>query len=70
MRKRGRWRTDSSVRRYGKAAVAARQDHRLLAQALEYAGRVRRQLGDVFMGLVPAPVPPALAQAAPASTCA
>lgn len=64
---RGRWRTGASVRRYEKAAVAARQAHKLPAQALEYAGRARLQLGDIFVGLAPAPVPPALALPPPAS---
>lgn len=68
VKKRGRWRRDASVRRYEKAAVAARQAYRLPVQALDYVGRVRRLLGDIFLRRVPAPVPPAPARARRTST--
>ena len=63
IKKKGRWRTDSSVRRYEKAAVAMKQLSKLPTEVVDYGVRAERTLSQLFLGAsVPAP-PPNLAAA-------
>ena len=58
IKKRGRWRSDASVRRYEKAALARRGAARLSAETQAYAQRVEADLQSFFLGDRPPPAPP------------
>lgn len=58
IKKRGRWRSDASVRRYEKAALAQHEIHRVTEPAVTYGRRVHSRLQQYMLGLLPPPVPP------------
>ena len=58
IKNRGRWRTDASVRRYLKSAMALRELSRLSNATLDYAARVEKSLAAVMLGEMVPPVPP------------
>ena len=58
IKKRGRWRSDASIRRYSKAAVALREASRLPKQAMEYAQTVEAALQHFMLGRISPPAPP------------
>jgi integrase len=62
IKKRGRWKSDASVRRYEKAALALREEKRMTPQSLRYGCRIERSLGDIFCGRLAPPVPPRAAE--------
>ena len=55
---RGRWRSDSSLRRYGKPAKAQQALRALPANVVAYGQLVEKQLKDIFEGRVSVPTPP------------
>ena len=55
---RGRWTTDSSLRRYGKPARALRAAHSLPAGVLEYGQKIRNLLPKIFLEGFAVPRPP------------
>jgi hypothetical protein len=55
---RGRWKTDSSMRRYTKAAKAMDLANRFPPAVLEYGNTVDSLLEEIFSGRSPAPKPP------------
>jgi hypothetical protein len=58
IKRRGRWKSDSSVRNYEKAASALREAHRMPPSAQVYARRVEAGLGEMMLGCRAAPIPP------------
>ena len=58
IKKRGRWTSDASVRRYEKAALAMREERRAGEEALAYGSLIESRLGEVLMGTISAPPPP------------
>ena len=55
---RGRWRADSSVRRYEKHARVLRETERLDEATRRYGLRVSKHLAELLLGKVPPPKPP------------
>ena len=55
---RGRWMTESSLNRYGKAAKALRAAHKLSPSLLQYGEKIRDQLELILMRQAPVPKPP------------
>ena len=60
---RGRWRSDSMLRRYGKEARALAELHKAPKSTVEYGRLVSEQLAAIFVS--GAPLPPAPSQAPP-----
>jgi len=58
VKRRGRWKADSSVRRYEKHARVLREIERLPAQTVAYAQVVERRLVPILSGAEVAPRPP------------
>lgn len=58
IKKRGRWRSDSSVRRYEKAALAAAEANKLSPLTIAYADKILANLADYFTQSRPVPAPP------------
>ena len=67
IKKRGRWRSDASVRRYEKAALALRETHRLPMEAIEFGRFVDQHLSEILAGARPPPLPPKLGRHSSAS---
>ena len=63
---RGRWRSDSSLRRYQKAAVAQKELSRLSADTLHFGRLVDRHLASLLNNKMAVPPPPRALRAAPA----
>ena len=58
VKRRGRWKADSSVRRYEKHARVLREIERLPAKTVAYAQVVERRLVPILSGVEVAPRPP------------
>ena len=58
IKKRGRWRSDASVRRYEKATLAQREAGRLAGDVTEFGKRIEMELEDILCGRVRPPFPP------------
>ena len=58
IKRRGRWKADSSVKHYEKAAAAHREAHRLPDDAREYAAKVEAHLSEIMLGWLPATISP------------
>ena len=58
VKQRGRWRTDGSLKHYGKPAKALQAQSRLRPAILEYGMWVDSHIGLIFQGEVLAPCPP------------
>ena len=61
IKRRGRWKSDSSLRRYEKRAVAQLQVNMLSQDTLAYGLNVEKNLESLMMGLIKLPPPAALA---------
>jgi hypothetical protein len=55
---RGRWASDSSMKRYLKTAKASDMAHRMGKEVLEYGDQVRMSAQLLFRGLCPVLAPP------------
>ncbi len=58
VKRRGRWRADTSLRRYEKSTIALRQVERMGEAAQSYGRLVDRNLNKLLMGQLRAPKPP------------
>eukprot|EP00959_Pyramimonas_sp_CCMP1952_P097948 2047047-Pyramimonas_sp.AAC.1 len=58
IKKRGRWRTDGSVRRYEKAALALREATKLSPATISFARTAEEGLASFMQGLCPPALPP------------
>ena len=58
VKKRGRWKTDASVRRYEKATLALKQLARLAPETIEYGKLIEKHMAAIFLGTMEAPPPP------------
>jgi hypothetical protein len=67
IKKRGRWKSDASVRRYETASVALHQVQLIPPEILEFAKVVDRNLGPYFMGEWKPQPPPVSRRAAVSS---
>jgi hypothetical protein len=59
---RGRWKSDASLRRYGKPAKELQAKDNLPPAVLQYGRQIERLLPHIFNGEIAPPVPPALKQ--------
>jgi hypothetical protein len=66
IKRRGRWKTDRSLARYGKEALAAAELSKVPPIIREYGALVEQQLYDIMRGMVKPFPPPAL----PLNKCA
>ena len=57
VKKRGQWRTDQSLRRYGKETKALAEMHKIPSNILEYGLSVSENLEDMFHRNLIAPPP-------------
>ena len=58
IKKRGRWKSDTSLRRYEKAALSLREEQRVGSMAAAYGAAVEAQLGELLLGTIKPLVPP------------
>ena len=62
VKRRGRWRSDASLRRYEKSTIVLRQVALMPALVVEYAQRIELNLGRYMLGDRTCPAPPRMIQ--------
>ena len=63
VKRRGVWKSDSSLKRYGKETRAMSEVHKTLKNSMEYGKRVSAQLPEVLLGTMRLPPHPCPLQA-------
>ena len=58
VKRRGRWRSDTSLRRYEKSTIVLRQVALMSAEIVKYAQRIELNLGRYMLGETTCPAPP------------
>jgi len=58
VKKRGHWRTEASLRRYGKETRILAEVRKVAPSVIAYGAQVLENLKELFFGLLPVPAPP------------